>query len=268
MTINAWLSDATTKLQQSGSPSAMLDVELILAHSLGKDRTWLQAHYDDILPHRQLTSANQGLQRRIRHTPIAYIIGYKEFYGREFTVTPDVLIPRPETERLIEFALRHHDQASQILDTGTGSGAIAITLALELPTAHVTASDLSSTALKVAARNARNLNSSIDFVQSDLLDAITGQFDLIVANLPYVDPTWQVSLETSAEPELALFADDRGLALIKKLIIQATKYLPASGTLLLEMDTRQLTEAATFAESHGYTVSATEPFLLALKKIA
>mgnify|MGYP001419279789 CR=1 FL=1 len=267
MTIRDWLESATTQLKQSGALSATLDAELLLADALGRDRTWLHAHDDDNLPDNTLAIAESNLALRIGHTPIAYIIGHREFYGRNFIVTTNVLIPRPETEQLIEYVLRLDPEQPQILDVGTGSGAIAITLDLELQAAQIVASDISSAALKIATRNAKNLESNVHFAQSDLLNDVSGQFDLIVANLPYVDRTWQVSPEIKTEPELALFADDHGLELIKRLIVQAAQHLVKNGTLLLELDTRQIAATIEFSKKHGYHVSETGPFLLALQLV-
>lgn len=266
MTFQAWLLDATARLKQKGISSARLDAELILSYVLCQNRTWLYTHYHDNLSNEKLTAANSNLQLRINYTPIAYIVGRKEFYGREFLVTPDVLIPRPETEALIEFIIDNNFSSANILDVGTGSGAIAITLALELLESRVTAIDISPAALKIARQNSTKLQAKVKFVESDLLANISDQFKLIVANLPYVDRNWEVSPETKAEPELALFAEDNGLSLIKQLIIQANQNLSTNGMLLLEMDPRQIEIAANFAISRGYKVNVKQIFLLALQK--
>lgn len=264
MTFQAWLLNATARLKQKGISSARLDAELILSNILCQNRTWLHTHYHDSLSNKKLTVANSNLQLRINYTPIAYIVGRKEFYGREFTVTPDVLIPRPETEALIEFVLNGDFFNPTILDVGTGSGAIAITLAAEMPNAIVTASDISPVALEVARKNAVALDANVAFVQSDLLTNIPGQYTIIVANLPYVDRTWPVSPDTIFEPELALFAADHGLALIKRLIVEAKDHLLKNGVLLLELDTRQIPETIHFATQHDYRTNQISPFALAL----
>ncbi len=264
MTIRSWLIDATARLKQNGIPSAKLDAELILSDVLCQSRTWLYVHYDDSLPNEKLAAANSNLQLRINYVPVAYIVGHKEFYGREFLVTSDVLIPRPETEALVEFVLNNNFSSANILDIGTGSGAIAITLALELLVSRVMATDISPAALKIARQNATKLGARVKFVESNLLANISNRFELIVANLPYVDRTWPVSPDTIFEPELALFAADHGLALIKRLIVEAKDHLLKNGVLLLELDTRQIPETIHFATQHDYRTNQISPFALAL----
>ena len=195
--------------------------------------------------------------------PKAYKDGYKEFYGRDFLVSRDVLIPRPETETAIEMVLslagkqylsgvtvpeRVLPERPKILDVGTGSGCIAITLKLELEEAVLTACDISTSALKVAEENAKRLGAKVEFVKSDLLDGIAGDFDVIVANLPYVDEKWPWISGIEHEPSLALYAEENGLALINRLLVQAkdrTKYL------ILEADLVQHEEVIKKAESQG-----------------
>jgi release factor glutamine methyltransferase len=269
MSIDCWLR--TNKL-------ARLDAELLLAFVLKRPREWVLAHGEYELSPAELARLNELCARRKNHEPLAYIVGKKEFYGRDFTVTPDVLIPRPETEQIVEVVKNYVyksdgseekivslNPVTKILDVGTGSGAIAITLALELPHAAVTASDISPAALKVACANAEKLNVKINLVQSDLLKNITEQFDIIVANLPYVDRSWQVSPDTKYEPESALFAGDGGLELIKKLIDQAPNHLTNNAYLILELDPRQMSTAKTYAEQSGYTFVAESPYALALR---
>lgn len=264
MTIETALNLATDRLHIANSTSARLDAEILLAFTLRVDRTWLHAHNNQELHAEEQTLFEDLITQRTQHYPIAYIVGQREFYGREFTVTPDVLIPRPETEALIEFVLNGDFLNPTILDVGTGSGAIAITLAAEMPNAIVTASDISPVALEVARKNAVALDANVAFVQSDLLTNIPGQYTIIVANLPYVDHTWPVSPDTIFEPELALFAADHGLALIKRLIVEAKDHLLKNGVLLLELDTRQIPETIHFATQHDYRTNQISPFALAL----
>ncbi|MBR2709210.1 peptide chain release factor N(5)-glutamine methyltransferase [Candidatus Saccharibacteria bacterium] len=212
--------------------------------------------------------------------PEAYRTGYQDFYGREFKVTPDVLIPRPETEQIIDQVLilagkpylpgvkpteRELSKNPLILDVGTGSGCIAITIKKELEKASVYASDISKEALNIANENAKNHQADITFVESDLLKDIKITPEVLIANLPYVDPEWdwldQVSL--SHEPNLALYADDHGLKLIKELIIEASsrkiKYL------ILESDPCQHEEIEAFAGSHDYILYEERGFIQTFK---
>ena len=263
MTVQQWLRRAFAELKNAHVPTAKLDAELILAAELHRDRTYLHAHDDLPLTARVALSADTKLDQRTRRIPLAYILGYKEFYGRNFRVTPDVLIPRPETETLIEISeslMLPADAA--VADIGTGSGAIGITLQLNKPSWHVISTDISSRALAVAQANAAQLGAMVTFREGSLLEPLRQPADLIVANLPYVDKSWGRSPETMHEPALALFADDHGLELIKQLIRQTPSHLRPHGYVLLEADPTQhtaITQAAQLSglqpiEAEGYGV--------------
>lgn len=184
---------------------------------------------------------------------------FKEFYGRTFTVNKDVLIPRPETEALVEVA-KAHGLTGSILDVGTGSGALGLTLQLELRDVAVTLADISPEALTVAMKNAKQLRlKSVSFVESDLLEYWMNEqesrrFDAIVANLPYVDTDWERSPETRHEPALALFAERGGLDIIFRLIEQAPAHLTTGGHLLLEADPEQHGAISDYAKTTFSTV--------------
>jgi release factor glutamine methyltransferase len=237
MTISQWLDQASDALKAAGIRTYRLDAELILADSLERERVYVHAHGDLPLPAQSLRTANTKLEQRKKRTPLAYILGQKEFYGRTFAVTPDVLIPRPETEMLI--GLLPDAAECSLIDVGTGSGAIAITAKLEHPDWAVTASDIDEEVLLAAAHNADNLGARIALRRSDLLADIDETFDIIAANLPYVDREWERSPETDFEPALALFANNHGLELIEKLIEQAPDHLTSHGYLLFEADPEQ-----------------------------
>ena len=200
-----------------------------------------------------------------------------DFYGRNFLITPDVLIPRPETEQLIDTVLSLAGKPFlpgikaekpklksdfSLLDVGTGSGCIAITIKEELKNAKVTASDISEKALRVATKNAEKFNANINFIHSNLLENINQSFDVIVANLPYVDKTWDwLDLDSlSQEPSLALFADVHGLALIKELINQLEFKKPKY--LILEADPCQHQAIIDYAKNHGFCHQNTRGFIL------
>ena len=239
MNVNSWLNSA---------PVDHLDAELIVANALQKDRTFLHAHPEYEFTNAELKQVKSHTMRRALGEPLAYILGYKEFYGRIFKVNQDTLIPRPETEALVNVIkeLKPH----RVLDVGTGSGCIAITAALELPETEVDAVDISLKALIVAKQNATNLGANVNFYQSNLLEKIEDEYDLIVANLPYVDREWDwTSPELAYEPQTALYAEDGGLALIKQLIEQAPAHLCKHGYLILEADLSQHKKIANYASN-------------------
>lgn len=258
MTIGYWISTATKQLIGAKVPSAHLDAELMLAHTLKKGRTFLHAHGDEKLLDRHKEIADTRLQLRLDRVPLAYIIGHKEFYGRNFKVTPATLIPRPESEDIIHLlkdivssTVALIPGGKNLVDVGTGSGCLGITAKLELPELNVTLLDISAHALNVAEENAEALHASVTTNRSDLLQNYPFTPDIIIANLPYVDPGWETSPELMYEPEVALFATDSGLMLIKKLILEASDLLPQEGVLLLEADIRQHDSIQLFAKSHG-----------------
>lgn len=186
---------------------------------------------------------NQIFQQLSQHRPAQYIIGKADFHDLEFAVDERVLIPRPETEELVDLILQENSRAGlRILDIGTGSGAIAISLAKARPDWEVVAVDISEDALAVAQENARSNQVSVQFIQSDVLQAVTGQFDIIVSNPPYISPddTDEVGLNVlTSEPHLALFAEEDGMAIYRKIAEQAEAFLKENGKLYLEIGYKQ-----------------------------
>ncbi len=243
-TVAAVLAAARTRLPAS-------EARLLLGHVLGRSTAWLIAHDDELLDEAALLSFASLAARRRGGEPVAYLLGYREFYGREFMVSPSVLIPRPETEILVDLALaevRIRDRAflaaagaegegARILDLGTGSGCIAITLSLEIPSAQVCAVDASEAALRVAGANAKRMKASLRLLRSDWFGALRGEtFDLIVTNPPYVaeaDPHLAAD-DLRYEPPPALASGTDGLDAIRRIIAAAPKYLTPGGQLWLE----------------------------------
>lgn len=269
MTIQDFLTTTTARLHAAGIATARLDAQVLAARALGHDKSRLLAHGEQSIAPPTLSALEQLVARRTAREPLAYLIGQQEFYGRPFVVTPAVLIPRPETEALIEqIKSLPLPATASLVDVGTGSGAIAITAALELPNLQVQAVDISREALKIADQNATGLGASVAFTLSDLLEQKHERYNVIVANLPYVDRAWQRSPETQYEPALALFADHDGLSLINKLIAQAPQKLLPSGFLLLEADPRQHSAISLTAERHGFTLYAVQDFAIILKRRA
>jgi release factor glutamine methyltransferase len=250
MTLRQALSTAAAQLARDEPlrVQANRDAEFLLLHALQISRVTLLAYPDRELTPGQLELYKEAIARRLQHEPIQYIIGQQEFYGLLLNVSPAVLIPRPETEHLVEAVLQllPADRPLQIADVGTGSGAIAIALAVHLPLAEITALDLSPEALAVAAANARehDVASRIRFLQSDLLASLPGneasanRFDAIVSNPPYIPESDRDGLHPEVrehEPAAALFAGPEGLDLYRRLIPQAYHALKPGGVLALEI---------------------------------
>lgn len=235
MNLQTALLQGQTLLEKGGVSAPRLTAEVLLAHAIGCDRVWLYAHSDEELKELWWIHYGRYLHERLKGKPTQYIVGFQEFYGRDFRVTPDVLIPRPETEHLIEAALTR--SGAKILDIGTGSGAIAVTLALEKAW-RVAATDISLPALRVAAANARALGAHVDFLACDLATALTPGFDVIVSNPPYVPSATKAGLQREVrdyEPELALYGGSDGMEVYRRLIPQARTLLAPGGWLLLEL---------------------------------
>ena len=238
MQLQQWLLQASNRLSAAGVSAHRLESQVLAAHAMLVDRTWVLTHPD----HEVNDLALEGLlQRRENSEPLAYILGYREFFGRRFRVDPNVLIPRQETEVLVETALEFRPDLASVLDIGTGSGCIAITLKLERPNWNVWATDISGPALQVARENAETLGADICFRHSDLLAQLDGEkFDLIVSNPPYIGREEELSREVrDFEPGSALFADDHGLAIYRQLAEHAPAFLRPGGQIILEIGYRQ-----------------------------
>jgi len=236
------LASGTARL--AGSPSAALDAQLLLGYVLGRDRSWVLAHDDHRASCAESAAFSHLIERRSCGEPVAYIRGVVQWYGMALEVTPEVLIPRPETELLVEEAIRAaaDHRASQIADIGTGSGAIAIALARALPSCSIVATDASVSALKVAARNAKRMAVAerISLQCGDLLTPVLTRPDLLVANLPYLSTTEFADLprDVRYEPVGALYAGEFGWELYERLLDQLSErawHIP----FILELDPPQ-----------------------------
>ena len=262
-TIKQCLNNAQSKLSSSDSESdtgtAKLEAEVLLAFALNKSRSHLYTWPEQVLDDSQLEQFSSLVQRRYAGEPIAYITGVREFWGLPITVTPDTLIPRPETERLVEIALQHipEDETSLVADLGTGSGAIALAIASERSNATIEASDVSAAAIAVAKANQAQLNlPNISFKLGRWFEAFTTQkFNLIVSNPPYVaerDPHLQRG-DLRFEPVTALSSGPDGLEDIKIIIEQARDYLTERSCLLLEHGFDQADAIIDLFENSGYS---------------
>jgi len=227
------------------SDTAMLDSQVLLAHLLQKRRPWILAHPEgDFSPHLEQELAST-LSRLENGLPLPYLLGHWEFFGLDFSLTPDVLIPRPETEMLVETALawlKDHPASTLATDIGTGCGCIAISLAVKAPNLHLLATDISLPALKLACQNARKhaVAQRIDFIQGDLLPPVHRQINLVCANLPYIPSDVLPTLKTySQEPISALDGGAGGLEIIRRLLALLSGRLSRGGLALLEIGSDQ-----------------------------
>jgi release factor glutamine methyltransferase len=233
------LKRATGYLEQHGSTSPRLDAEVLLAHALQLRRLDLYLQFERDLVEGDLQPYRDLLSRRGRGEPVAYLIGHKEFMKLDFTVTPDVLVPNPDTETLVVRAIElARGGRTRVGDVGTGSGCIAVSIARYVAQARVCAGDLSEAALAVARVNAERLEVAdrVAFAVSDVLAAMPGPFDLICANLPYL-PSWtDLPAEVRAQPEQALVAGEDGSELVRRLLEEAPSRLAPDGVVLAEAD--------------------------------
>jgi release factor glutamine methyltransferase len=264
LNVRAALKEGMSRLRVAGIPSHTLATELLLMHALGRDRTWLYTHPEVFLDVADAEKYLALIARRAAGEPTQYLTGQQEFWGLEFEVTPAVLIPRPETEHVMEVALARlgargfkihlHTgmprEKLRVADVGTGSGCLAVALAWELPHAEIFATDISASALEVAGRNAarHNVTNRIHFLRTNLLDALSDElqtgigklrsFDLIVSNPPYVgrDDASQLQREVrDCEPHEALFAGPTGVEMYARLMEEAGRLLRPGGILVLEL---------------------------------
>ncbi len=231
-----------SKAAEAHSETPALDAQTLLAGIMQRSRAWLLSHPEARLTPRQHRRLNRACTMLAQGIPLPYVLGRWEFYGRKFALSPAVLIPRPETETLVELALawlRTHPNRRRTADIGTGSGIIAITLAAEIPNLTCTATDISKAALGIAALNAsaHGVADRIRLLYADLLEGVSETFDLIAANLPYIPTKRLASLEVAHhEPRIALDGGADGLALIRRLLMQAQNRLRPGGVIMLEID--------------------------------
>ncbi len=258
MTVFSWLSQAEIMLRKNNIQSARLDCLMMLEFVRGQNRANILAGQDLMLKNHQLLSLNKLLKKRASHYPMAYLLNNKEFYGRQFFVNESVLIPRPESEAFIDLLKKHQTDIKNLVDVGTGSGCLAISAKLELPDITVEACDIMPGSLKIAQKNADNLQADIHFFKSDLLLNTSKRYDGVFANLPYVPKSLLVEKDLSYEPQSALFAEQNGLSLIKRLIASLPKKLNSNGLFFCESLKIQHAEVADFAKGMNLTLINTE----------
>ena len=282
MTLKEWVRHGEAELSEGPHPDrARLDAETLLMHLVGKNKAWLITHLDDDFGGCQAIGYAGLIERRLAGEPVQYITGQQEFYGLPFRVTRDVLIPRPETELLVEQVVQwangsasRKDAPLRIVDVGTGSGAIAVALAHELPRCAVSATDLSEPALSIARDNAaRNgVDGRIRFLMGDLLQPVAGEtFDIVVSNPPYVATNDRDLLTVEVreyEPHLALFAGGHGLDVYRRLIPAAFAVLAPGGTLALEIGHDQDRAIGELLARAGFKPVNIEPDLQGIPRVA
>lgn len=276
--MNAQLTIATALAAARGKLPGN-EARLLLSQVVKQSPVWLLTHDDGALDASALYAFNALVARRHAGEPMAYLLGRREFFGRDFATSPAALIPRPETELLVEAALKNLgdglspflDDTARILDLGTGTGCIAITLALECPSAQVTALDASPDALELATKNARRLNASVRFLHSDWYAAVAGEaFDLIVSNPPYI-ATADAHLtqgDLRFEPPAALASGVDGLDALRHIIAAAPAHLSAQGQLWLEHGYDQADAVHALLASAGFTAIAQRRDLAGIVRVS
>ncbi len=244
-------------LESHGIPESLLEAEVLLRQALGYGRAHLYSSLNDAVDEKSLRRVEILIERRIGRQPLAYIIGRREFYGLEFSVSPAVLIPRQETELLVDIALEFARQRSEdgisVADIGTGSGAIAVALAVNLPNAQLYATDCSKSALAVADRNRRKhgVAHRVCLLEGDLLLPLSQPVDLIISNPPYIATNLMPGLapEVRMEPRVALDGGEGGIEVIRRLFVQAPSKLKAGGCLIVEISPEQLNAVCEMARA-------------------
>ena len=261
MTVLDVLQSTTAYFKKRNIESPRLNAEHLLAHTLGRKRIELYLEFERELDETELTPLRESVRRRGQGEPLQHLLGTVEFCGMTFACDKRALVPRPETEELVELLQSKIQSASggpksKILDVGTGSGVIALSLASKFSEAEIHATDISDDALALAKENAERLGLSerVQFARSDVLDGVAGTFDLIVANLPYVarQDRQSLSLEVLHDPEVALFGGEKGDEMIRKLIETAPPHLNSGGLLALELGIGQNEALAAFLSEKNY----------------
>ena len=260
MTIDDYLKDAIARLKKAGIENPRLDAEILVSEAIGIDRYKLVAFNEKLIPDEKIKIADDFIKRRLQFEPVAYILNKKEFYSLLYYINNDVLIPRPETELLVDLVLYYARMDGSVLDIGTGSGAIAIAVKYNRRDLDVYGIDVSVEAINIAHMNMESIcgEDSITFIHSDLYDKCGDRkYDVIVSNPPYIGEEMEGALqkELSFEPRMALFSNDSGKEILKRIIIQSKDYLEETGVLILEIGDTMRDFILDFGREQNYTVS-------------
>jgi release factor glutamine methyltransferase len=264
LTLNEWLEKATLSLSGAGDATARLDCLVLLEDEVGKDRAWLLSHAEHVLGSDQVEALNTKVVQRAKHTPLAYIRGKTEFYGREFIVSPAVLEPRPESETMIDLLLdlpAARTQKWRIADIGTGSGALGITAQLELPSTQVDLLEIDKHAVEIAKMNVIKFTASISVTKSDLLQSAPQTYDILLCNLPYVPDEFHINTAASHEPKIAIYGGPDGLDIYRRLFGQIAKPSNKPLFVLTESLPPQHKQLAAIAQTAGYKLTKTDDFI-------
>lgn len=254
LTIAETLQEAARRLREAGVPNDLLDAQTLLCFTLGRDRTWLIINYREAVAESDREVYTRLIARRATGEPLQYITGRQEFFGLDFAVSPAVLIPRPESELIVEEVVRLGWPAPLIVDVGTGSGCLAVAIAREIPTARVIAIDIAAEALAVARQNAvsNGVAAQIEFVRGDLLDPLTTRASIIVSNPPYIAASEMDGLQREVrdwEPRGALTDEGDGLGFYRRLLRTAPDHLLPGGYLICEIGYQQADALRSLVES-------------------
>lgn len=266
MTNNQWLKQATRSLKAANIGSASLDALILLEDETQRDRAWILAHPEYVVLTRSLKKLNKKLARRANHEPLAYIRGFSEFYGRKFKVNKRVLEPRPESEAMIDLLCKLAKSGelkakSWIADIGTGSGALGVTAALELHNRNVDLYDIDASCLAVARHNCRLHELHLHCYKRDLLNRPVRQYDLLLANLPYVPNRWKINQAASMEPRIAIFGGPDGLDLYRRMFEQTKKLPWQPKYIFTESLPPQHQKLIKIAQQNDYKLTKTEGFI-------
>lgn len=266
MRLSDWVLEAAAALEAGGVESPLLDARLLAAHALGRDRSWVMAHPEEEVP---AGFCRSEVERRATRVPLAYILGRREFFGREFVVDESVLVPRQETEHLVEVVLDlcGQDQGASVLDIGTGSGCVGLTIKAENPLLQVTLSDVSEAALKTAVQNAESLGVEVEACVSDLFERFEGRrFDFVVSNPPYVSLADSLQDEVRLyEPHTALYAGESGVEVYERLAQEAMAHTACA--IVLEIGAGQKAAVTALFESAGWRHSLTREDLAGIPRV-
>lgn len=236
MTVGSAVKDYVARLEEAGITGAKLDVELLIAFVIGRERSWVMAHPEAVLGNDETLELKRLVGLRAKRHPLVHLTNRREFYGLDLFVDENVLTPRVETEQMVEWAVKDAPIDSRLIDIGTGSGAIAIAVAKHRPDLEIWATDVTDEALAVAKRNIQAHGVKVKLIKSDLFDGIEGGFDTVVTNLPYLQDDAQLMPEVQKEPAVALHGGPDGLDLYRRFLKQLPDYLGDSGRLFTECD--------------------------------